>query len=101
MFSLNQPIDTVKGSSRMEQTKMEIGPVPGVRIAPMIRPKEADLGMTDVYEVERTTQIIDEIYIPSGTKAASGFEEEEDKYDEMEDDLDAEARVRPAISRFA
>jgi hypothetical protein len=84
---------------------MEISPVPGVRIAPMIRPKEADLGMTDVYEVERTTRTGDEIYIPSGSKAASGFEEEEDKYDELEDDLDAEPRVRPAdigkISRFA
>ena len=84
---------------------MEIGPVASVRIAPMIRPKEADLGMTDVYEVERTTRTGDEIYIPSGTKAASGYEEEEDKYDELEDDLAAEPRVRPAgigkISRFA
>ena len=55
---------------------MEIGPVTGVRIAPMVRPKEADLGLTDVYEVERTTQIGDEIYIPSGTRAASGFEDD-------------------------
>ena len=84
---------------------MEIGPVTSIRIAPMVRPKEADLGMTDVYEVERSTRTGDEIYIPSGTKAASGFEEEEDKYDELEDDLDGEPRVRPAgigkISRFA
>ena len=84
---------------------MEIGPVPGVRIAPMIRPKEADLGMTDVYEVEPTTRTGDEIYIPSGTKAISGFEEEEDKYEELEDDLDAEPKVRTAgngkISKFA
>ena len=84
---------------------MEIGPVASVRIAPMIRPKEADLGMTDVYEVERTTRNGDEIYIPSGTKAASGFEEDEDKYEELEDELDAEPRVRSAgnikISRFA
>jgi hypothetical protein len=84
---------------------MEIGPVASVRIAPMVRPKEADLGLTDVYEVERTTQIGDEIYIPSGTKAASGFEEDEDKYEELEEGLDTESRVRPAgagkISRFA
>lgn len=85
---------------------MEISPVPGVRIAPMIRPKEAELGMTDVYEVERTTRTGDEIYIPSGTKAASGFEEEEeDKYDELEEDIDGEPKVRSAsigkISRFA
>ena len=84
---------------------MEIGPVASVRIAPMIRPREADLGMTDVYEVERTTRTGDEIYIPSGTKAASGFEDEEDKYDELEDELDGEPRARPVgngkISRFA
>jgi hypothetical protein len=84
---------------------MEIGPVASVRIAPMVRPKEADLGLTDVYEVERITQTADEIYIPSGTKAASGFEEDEDKYEELEEDLDAESRVRLAgagkISRFA
>jgi hypothetical protein len=105
MFSLNLPIGTVKGSSRKEQTIMEISPVPGIRIAPMIRPKEAELGMTDVYEVERTTRTGDEIYIPSGTKAASGFEEEEDKYDELEEDIDEEPRARTAgigkISRFA
>jgi hypothetical protein len=84
---------------------MEIGPVAGIRIAPMVRPKEADLGLTDVYEVERTTQIGDEIYIPSGTKAASGFEDDEDKYDEMEEDFDADLKVRTPgngkISRFA
>jgi hypothetical protein len=84
---------------------MEIGPVTSVRIAPMVRQKEADLGLTDVYEVERITQSGDEIYIPSGTKAASGFENDEDKYDELEDDFDAEPRVRPSgngkISRFA
>jgi hypothetical protein len=84
---------------------MEIGPVTSIRIAPMIRPREADLGLTDVYEVEHSTRTGDEIYIPSGTKAASGFEEEEDKNDELEDDLDAEPRVRSAgigkISRFA
>ena len=84
---------------------MEIGPVTSIRIAPMIRPREADLGLTDVNEVERSTRTGDEIYIPSGTKAASGIEDEEDKYDELEDGLDAEPRVRNAgngkISRFA
>ena len=84
---------------------MEIGPVTSVRISPMVRPIDADLGMTDVKEVERTTRTGDEIYIPSGTKATSGFEDDEDKYDELEDDLDAELKVRPAgngkISRFA
>jgi hypothetical protein len=84
---------------------MEIGPVAGVRIAPMVRPREADLGLTDVYEVERTTRSGDEIYIPSGTKAASGFDDDEDKYEELEEELDGELKARPygigKISRFA
>lgn len=84
---------------------MEIGPVTGVRITPIVRPKVAELGTTDVYEVERSTRNGDEIYIPSSTKAASGFEDDEDKYDELEEDTDAEPKVRPPgigkISRFA
>jgi len=84
---------------------MEIGPVASVRIVPMVRPKEAYLGITDVSEVERTTRNGDEIYIPSGTKATSGFEDDEDKYEELEDELDAETKIRPTgngkISKFA
>lgn len=84
---------------------MEIGPVASVRITPTIKPREADLGMTDVYETEHTTRTRDEIYIPSGTRAASGFEEDEDKYEELEESLDEESKVRPAgiikINRLA
>jgi hypothetical protein len=105
MFSLNPPIGSVRGVSEREWTSMEIGPVASVRITPMVRPKEADLGTTDVYEVERTTQSGDDIYIPSATKATSGFEDDEDKYEEMEEEYDGELKVRPAgnikISRFA
>jgi hypothetical protein len=80
---------------------MEISPVAGVRIAPTVRPKESDLGMTDVYEVERTTRTGDDAYLPSKTKAATGFEDENDKYDDpeedsnLEDDPQAERKVRP------
>jgi hypothetical protein len=105
MFSLGLPIGSVREVPGQEHTPMEIGPVASVRIAPMVRPKEAYLGLTDVNEVERITLSGDEIYIPSGTKAASGFEDDEDKYEELEDDLDAELKVRPTgigkISRFA
>jgi len=84
---------------------MEIGPVTSVRITPMVRPRESDLGMTDVYAVERTTQAGDAIYIPSAAKAASGIQDEEDKSEELEEENDAESSVRPAgnskISRFA
>jgi len=109
MVALSQPIYSVRGSSPAEHTTMEIGPVASIRIAPMIRPREADLGLTDVYEVERSTRSGDETYSPSGAKAASGFEDDEDKYDESEDkdedEDDTEPRVRPAgigkINRFA
>jgi hypothetical protein len=105
MISFGKPIDTVRGSSPRELKKMEIGPVAGVRIAPMVRSKEADLGLTDVHEVEHSTRSGDEIYIPSGTKAASGYEDDEDKYEDLEESLDEESRVRPVgigkISRFA
>lgn len=84
---------------------MEIGPVASVRIAPTARIRVSDLGLTDVYEVERSSRTGDETYSPSATKAASGFEDDEDKYEELEDDLDSEPRVRTAgigkISRFA
>lgn len=84
---------------------MEIGPVASVRIPPAVRPMEADLGLTDVYEIERSTRSGDETYTPSGARAASGYEDDEDNYDDLEDDPEAKPRVRPAgdvqISRFA
>jgi len=105
MFSLCQPIGSIREVPEQEQTSMEIGPVASVRIAPMVRPKEAYLGLTDVQEVERITQIVDEIYIPSGTKAASGFDDDEDRNEELEDNIDTEHKVRlpgnGKISRFA
>lgn len=64
---------------------MEIGPVANVRIMPMIRSKVTDLGLTDIYEVERSTRTGDETYSPSGSKAASGFEDDEEKRSDPED----------------
>jgi hypothetical protein len=59
----------------------------------MIRSKVTDLGLTDVYETERSTRSGDETYTPSVARAASGFEEDEDKFDELEE---AEARAQRA-----
>jgi hypothetical protein len=56
---------------------MEISPIPGVRIAPMVRSKETDLGLTDVYEIERSSRTGDETYSPSGAKAATGIEDDD------------------------
>jgi hypothetical protein len=69
---------------------MEIGPVAAVRIAPMIRSTVTDLGLTDVYETEQSTRTGDETYSPSGTRAATGFEDDEEKFDDVED---AEAKA--------
>jgi hypothetical protein len=91
---------------------MEISPVAAVRLMPTPRTKETDLGLTDVYEIERSSRTGDETYTPSGSKAATGGEEDEDQLDEFDDGpLDEfdepEAEVKPIIagesqiSRFA
>jgi hypothetical protein len=67
---------------------MEIGPVADVRIAPMIRSKETDLGLRDVDEIERTARIGDETYSPNGIKAAAGFDDENDQSDDEADEAD-------------
>jgi hypothetical protein len=66
---------------------MEIAPVASVRLAPMVRSKVTDLGLTDIYEVERTSRSADETYTPHHSKAASGFEEE--AFEEPEDEENA------------
>ena len=73
---------------------MEIGPVSGIRLVPAIRPRESLLGLTDVYEVDRTSLTGDETYTPQGAKAASGYEEDEDTYNaEKDDELDDEPNL--------
>ena len=74
----------------MGETKMEIAPVASVRLAPMLRYKVTDLGLTDIYEVERSTRSADETYTPHNSKAASGFEDE--AYNDPEDDQSAPRR---------
>ncbi len=78
---------------------MEIGPVTGVRIVPMVKPKEADLGMTDVYQIERSTRTGDETYLPSKTRAATGFEDENDEYDDPEEDPETGRKAPPEAKR--
>jgi hypothetical protein len=77
---------------------MDISPVSGVRIAPALRPIQADLGLTDVYEIERSSRTGDETYSPSGTKAATGFEDDEDEYNAQEDEPEAESVAPPAAN---
>jgi len=70
---------------------MEIGPVTSVRIVPMVKSRETDLGMTDVDDVDRLSRVGDETYTPSDAKSETGFEDdEEDKYEEedLSDDLE-------------
>jgi hypothetical protein len=61
---------------------MEISPISVARIAPMIRSKQTDLGLTDVFEIDRSSRNGDETYSPGGDKAASGFEDDEKTADD-------------------
>jgi hypothetical protein len=70
---------------------MEISPVSGIRIAPMMKTRETFLGMPEVFEVEYSSRTDDETYSPSNPKAASGAEEEEDEEGE---DAESEPRVQ-------
>lgn len=74
---------------------MEISPISGVRIAPMIRSKETDLGLTDVYEIERSTRIGDETYSPSLARAATGFEDDEESFENPDESLDDDLETVP------
>jgi hypothetical protein len=74
---------------------MEISPISGVRIAPMIRSKETDLGLTDVYEIERSSRTGDETYSPSMARAATGFEEDEESFENPDEDLDDDLETVP------
>jgi hypothetical protein len=59
----------------------------------MVKSRETDLGMTDVYDVDRLSRVGDETYTPSDTKSGTGFEgDEDDSYEEEEltDDLEEE-----------
>ena len=67
---------------------MEISPISVVRIAPVIRSKQNDLGLTDIFEIERSSRSDDETYTPGGNKAASGFEDDEDQAEEQEETAD-------------
>ena len=79
---------------------MEISPISVVRITPMIRSKETDLGLTDVFEIERSSRSGDETYSPSGGKAASGSEDDENTAgNEQEADSEAEAKPKAEESQ--
>jgi len=73
---------------------MEISPISVVRIAPMVRSKQTDLGLTDVFEIERSSRNGDETYSPSDNKAASGSEENADQAGDKN-----EAENKPEIER--
>jgi hypothetical protein len=85
---------------------MEISPVDSVRLVPMVSSRITDLGLMDVYDIERSSRIGDETYSPSGQKekAAAGAENDEDSqdaedtYDDSEEDAEAEPKVPPAAN---
>ncbi|MFZ1083492.1 MAG: hypothetical protein WAN35_00855 [Terracidiphilus sp.] len=77
---------------------MEIAPVASVRLAPMVRSKVTDLGLTDIYEVERSSRSADETYTPHNSKAASGFED--DAFSEPEDEENAARRGENGVIKI-
>jgi hypothetical protein len=81
-YVLRRPIFAGREVPEQERTTMEISPVAGVRIAPMVKSRDANLGMLGVFEVEYSSRTGDETYSPSSTKAASGAEEDEDDEEE-------------------
>jgi hypothetical protein len=78
---------------------MEISPISGVGIGPTFRSKETDLGLTDVFEIERSSRTGDETYSPSGNRAASGFEDDEDKAGDQEEP-ESEAEAQPKTKQI-
>jgi hypothetical protein len=80
---------------------MEISPVDSVRLVPMVSSRITDLGLTDVYDIERSSRIGDETYSPSGQKEAAGSENDEDApdgedmYDDSEEEIEPEPKVPP------
>jgi hypothetical protein len=79
---------------------MEIAPIPGIRALPRIAPKQADLGLMDVFQIENTSRTGDETYSPSGAKADSGVEED-DEFILQEDELEDEFESGPVVKKLA
>ncbi len=77
---------------------MEISPISGVRIVPAFKSRETDLGLTDVFEVERSSRTGDETYSPGGNKAASGFEDDEDTAEDREES-DSQVEAKPKAGK--
>jgi hypothetical protein len=82
---------------------MEISPVNAIRLQPMIRVAETEIGLTDIGESARSARMGDETYEPSGVKAASGYEEDEESREEFEEEIDENGRlsVRRRVSYLA
>jgi hypothetical protein len=86
-----RPIFAGREVPEQERSTMEISPVSGVRIAPMVKSRESFLGTPGVFEVVYSSRTDDETYSPSNQRAASGAEEEED---EEAEDGESEPRVQ-------
>lgn len=81
---------------------MEIGPITGIRNQPTVRPRETVLDLPGVFEIDYSSRTGDETYSPSGGKAASGYdddEDEEDVYEHLEDDEEPKPKVQAPSRR--
>lgn len=70
---------------------MEISPISAIRLAPMMRSKQTDRGLPEVFEIESSARSGDETYSSDGNGTPSGFEDEQDA--ETGEELDSETAV--------
>lgn len=64
---------------------MGITPITAIHLGSTFKPRDRELGQTEIFEIENSSRTGDETYSPGGNKSASGFEDEEEGLMEQED----------------
>lgn len=75
---------------------MEIGPIPGIRAIPAIRPRPVHPEVTAFFDIEASARPGDDTYTRRSKKAAGAEENEDDELDEAEDIEDEDLSGRLA-----
>lgn len=84
---------------------MEIGPIPGIRMAPAVKAPPVEAELTARFDIEALVQAGDDDYTGSGKKAAGAEEDEEEELSEEPEapaeDQGSGGESGPGISYFA
>lgn len=67
---------------------MEISPITGIRVIPVVKVPAADSDLSRVVEIENSSKPDDDTYSGNGKKASGGQDNEDDE--RVEEDTDAE-----------